>query len=379
MLLPLSSSHHLIIPNRQQRPKRNRTKHFYSILFTLKNIFYVAAMNVPTLTLDSRNIAYHGGKLLEKISPADSRKNDGVFRISFYRHATQTIASQNGFIWAAAEAFDRQSGVIIRVDDIWLAVLAQLKPFIYQAVWPLILQYIPNFTRAELNDTQVVAERLCNVVNAMFGPKIANILIRHFSTTTATDSGAAALIMLGRDCQVQHHRRFDKPLEPDNRAPIIVVGDTKDWNTLRETFAILRTWSPELEKLISHHSKFLDEMLQREFWDRMLKVEDNGQQTVGWLLNFFDPKKLAQTGPFRFNIEMPSAVTTIPIKADHGQGPRNCTMVGGLLGHSRDSSGVVDPDTRRGFHIVQPMSGWLVYYDKSPETVKTEEVIVIED
>ncbi|KAJ9424595.1 hypothetical protein QL093DRAFT_2219143, partial [Fusarium oxysporum] len=49
----------------------------------------------------------------------------------------------------------------------------------------------------------------------------------------------------------------------------------------------------------------------------------------------------------------------------HSQDLRNCTIVGGLLGHSRERSGVLDQETRGELGIVQPMSGWLVYFNKN--------------
>ncbi|KAF5261919.1 hypothetical protein FOXYS1_7384 [Fusarium oxysporum] len=330
-------------------------------------------MDVPTTSLNAFNVGLHGGQLLEKISPVDSRKSDGVFKINFHRNAFQTVASQNGFIWAAAEIYDRNTGLNIRVDNIWLAILAQLKPYIYQAVRPQAKQDILTFTRAELNNPDLVAKRLSDMVEARIGPQVTNVLMPHFSTTMHTDSGAAALILLGTHCKAQPHRIFMKPKKTYDRKTMVVVGDTADWEKLRQSFATIRTWSPDLEAMVSRHSSLLDKMLgagyqfdhPSEFWDGMLKVDHDGRLSGGWILDFFDPRKINQPEGFTFNDDMTSAVTTIPIRVGHSQDIRNCTIVGGLLGHSRERSGVLDQETRGELGIVQPMSGWLVYFNKN--------------
>ncbi|KAK2692119.1 hypothetical protein QWA68_009046 [Fusarium oxysporum] len=219
-------------------------------------------MDVPTTSLNAFNVGLHGGQLLEKISPVDSRKSDGVFKINFHRNAFQTVASQNGFIWAAAEIYDRNTGLNIRVDNIWLAILAQLKPYIYQTVRPQAKQDILTFTRAELNNPDLAAKRLSDMVEARIGPQVTNVLMPHFSTTTHTDSGAAALILLGTHCKAQPHRIFMKPKETYDRKTMVVVGDTADWEKLRQSFATIRTWSPDLEAMVSRHSSLLDKMLR---------------------------------------------------------------------------------------------------------------------
>ncbi|KAF5653495.1 hypothetical protein F25303_2202 [Fusarium sp. NRRL 25303] len=122
----------------------------------------------------------------------------------------------------------------------------------------------------------------------------------------------------------------------------------------------------------------------------MLETNNLGWPTGGWLLWFFDPQKLiTQPQGLGFDTDMPSAVSTIPVKVDFGQGPKDCTMVGGLLAHSLDKLSYGDPVTLLGqgfvlpipdsFYYVQPMPGWLFYIDNSPATAKTKEVIVLDD
>ncbi|KAF5557192.1 DUF4419 domain-containing protein [Fusarium phyllophilum] len=222
-------------------------------------------MDVPTWELNDQNIAYHGGQLLDKISPADNAKSAGVFTINFFNHTAETIDSQNGFIWALAEYFDKHTGLIIRVDDIWLAALALLKPHICEVFHTRQTQKIPTFTRAQLKDTKEVVDCLTDMVKATFGDQVANLLLPRFSTTFQADSGAAALILLGTNCQPHHCRRFEKPREPNDRSPIFVSVRGDDWLKLQETFAKLRNHSRRMDDLIWRLSSFVDEM-RRAGW-----------------------------------------------------------------------------------------------------------------
>ncbi|KAF5653494.1 hypothetical protein F25303_2201 [Fusarium sp. NRRL 25303] len=243
-------------------PKQNPTKHFlfYSILVTHKNIFFITAMNVPTWELNHSNIGYHGGNLLKEISPTDSAKCSHVFKVDFFKPTAKTIASRNGFISAAAEVFDKKTGLLIRVDDIWLAVLALLKPHICQVFHPQQTPESLSFTRAELNDKKELNKRLCAMVDAKFGTEVAKILMPHFSTAFLTDSVAAALILLGTNCQSQYHRKLEKPMKPNDRGPIVVWECEEDWKTLRETLAKLGNKSRQLDDIIYLLNGFMDKL-----------------------------------------------------------------------------------------------------------------------
>jgi hypothetical protein len=99
----------------------------------------------------------------------------------------------------------------------------------------------------------------------------------------------------------------------------------------------------------------------------MLQTE-LGQPVGGWLLNFFDAQKVAQIQGLRFATDMPSAVASFPIKVNFGLGPRDCTMVGGSFAYARDTY-PPDPEARFRYEFVQPLTGWVNYYNKPPENV----------
>ncbi|PNP86439.1 hypothetical protein FNYG_00141 [Fusarium nygamai] len=210
----------------------------------------------------------HADQFLAKISPYHYGQSDGITNIDILYLPPYIVGSQNGFIWAAAEVFDTHRGLVIRVDDIWLAILALLKPHIYEAFDPEEDIHVPKFTREQLNNWPLV----------------------------------------------------------------------------------------------------------KKFWDQMLEADERGRLSGGWLSNFFDRRKAAESPEPIFDTAMPSAVASIPLEVDFGQGKWYCTMVGGLFAHSRDESGVDNYE----YHAVEPLPGWLVYLDKPPGESKSKEATTVE-
>ncbi|KAF5682513.1 hypothetical protein FCIRC_4947 [Fusarium circinatum] len=217
---------------------------------------------IPTKNLTDRNVA---NDLLLRLSRADLEKSYGIIYINLLGIPPYIWPSQNGFIWAASEVFDKQRGLTIQVDHIWLAGLALMKPLLHEAFGLQEDQEIPAFTQDELKDEQRVANCLTDMVKVKFCPEVSDLLMPDFSTTTPQDSVAAALILLGTTCPGQNHRTFDQRLEPNDRKPIEVLGAKADWKKLQETFLKLSLECQDTRRLadmIWRLDDFVDKLLR---------------------------------------------------------------------------------------------------------------------
>ncbi|KAI1036514.1 hypothetical protein LB503_003305 [Fusarium chuoi] len=348
---------------------------------------------MPIPSLNDPNVALHfGAQLLARISPDDYVKSDAVFNLHYEPDAYNIVPSQNGFIWAATDTHDRNIGLVIQVDNIWLAILTQLKPFILGALRLQEAQKIPEFTLPELENPHMVAKRLRAMVGTTFGSEPASVLMPDFSTTTCGYTGAASLILLGKQCKVHYHRVFSTPRGTYERQHQQVHGDAADWNKLREKLGTIQTWSPELKPMIEGHVSFLRDMLATGnqyykpvphvaappgasqwtvFWAGMLKLIWGRMIVGGWIFRFFDLSKVVYGGTY--NEYVPSAVTSLPVSVHDIGSPRNCTMIGGFLGHLFGASGVYDESTQAELPMAQPMPGWLVYAEKEPPVQEDHE------
>ncbi|KAF5990081.1 hypothetical protein FBULB1_277 [Fusarium bulbicola] len=282
-------------------------------------------MDITTVDTRADDMPRVGDKILQQVFENQNINSGGVFRIELFHHSPEIVPCHNGFIWAATEIYDGNSQLTIRVDDIWLAILAQLKPEMAEFRKTQNQYNTAIFTTEQLNNSAQVAQRLSDTVKKRFDDEKRQVLMPHFSTTTPEDTTSAALLLLGAPCPTIKQRVL-KPEEPDY-AKHVMVDD---------------------------------------FWKDMLKVDHNKQLTGGWLRDFLRPPRGTGQPALFLNNHMPSAVAALPILFRGDQGSKPCKMIGGLLGYSRWPDVM---DTRDPRIIAQPISGWMVYDDIKPREV----------
>ncbi|KAF5253582.1 hypothetical protein FANTH_1509 [Fusarium anthophilum] len=200
-----------------------------------------------------------GNGFLLRLSRAAFNKSQGVIYFHMYRDIRQVIASQHGLIWTATQVYDNDPAITIRVDNIWLAILAQLKPQIFTHRQAFAINYTEVFTQTDLDDQNVVADRLSARVRAKLGDHVAGILLPHFSETTPLDTTSAALLLLGEYCPTRPHRTLG-PKVTHSFQNALIGGARADWQLMRTKFEAIGLWSKELKTMVKRHSSFLDRM-----------------------------------------------------------------------------------------------------------------------
>ncbi|KAF5544737.1 DUF4419 domain-containing protein [Fusarium mexicanum] len=218
-------------------------------------------MDITTVDTTAEDMPRVGDKILEQVSHSHVRHSHGVFRIELNHHSPVIVPCNNGFIWAAIEVYDSNPRVTIRADEIWLAILAQLKPQMAKFRKNQTQDNIPTFTTEQLNDTAQVAQRLSDTVAKRFDAEKRQVLMPHFSKTTHEDSTSVALLLLGRPCTTTKQRVLN-PEEIHYAKHVTVVGQPADWQQLRDKLAAIGSWSNELKTMVNRHSSLLEKMLQ---------------------------------------------------------------------------------------------------------------------
>ncbi|KAF5608214.1 uncharacterized protein FSUBG_4750 [Fusarium subglutinans] len=328
-------------------------------------------MNPPIQTKDLDD-PYVADDFLSRLSIANWKKSDGVSKHQLSYGDTEVVPCHNGFIWAAAKVYDSDSALTIRIDDMWLAMLAHLKPVLYRHSRFTRITTLSTFTNEDLDDRILVASRLTDVVKTKLGDPLASTLMPNFSTTMPVDTTSAALFLLGDYCEFRQHRTLS-PKKNRSFKNTIFVGGPRDWISLRQKLAQIRILRKELEPLVNSLSGLVNLILQAGLQQDnshntgeppYVALEQSGHLSAGWLLNFLQP--LANNQP-RFHLDKEShpAVATLPILVKDGQDLHHHTMIGGLLGYST-SPIVDDMQTQTERHLVQPVSGWMTYNDKAP-------------
>ncbi|KAF5557270.1 hypothetical protein FNAPI_5482 [Fusarium napiforme] len=203
---------------------------------------------------------------LKRLSFLDWTRSKGVSQLQVLRIATEVVPCQNGFIWTAAKVHDSDSNVTIRIHNMWLAILAQLRPLIYRNCRRPLNMAVTIFTNQELHDPTLVATRLSDAVNTKLGVNLARTLMPNFEHTTPEDTASAALLLLGQYCTARQHRELGPKKDFFFRSAIF-SGGAPDWGILREKLAAIKLMSSELKAPVNRHEDFVYKMIQVGYLD----------------------------------------------------------------------------------------------------------------
>ncbi|KAF5590849.1 hypothetical protein FPANT_5880 [Fusarium pseudoanthophilum] len=220
-------------------------------------------MDEPTRSIQTKdlNIPANRDDFLKRVSHLNWTRSESVFKFEVPWLAPEVVPCQNGFIWAAAKMHDSDHSVSIRIHNMWLAILAQLRPLIYRNCrFPQNMAII-TFTNQELDDPTVVATRLSDAVNTKLCVDLAETLMPNFEDTKPEDTASAALLLLGKYCTARQHRELGPKKLSISRGARFLGGEA-DWDKLKEKLATLRHMRIELEAPVNRLSEFLSRLLQ---------------------------------------------------------------------------------------------------------------------
>ncbi|KAK3348748.1 hypothetical protein B0T25DRAFT_546431 [Lasiosphaeria hispida] len=145
------------------------------------------------------------------LSSAASTEASNVKRFmdsSFSKSTPAVTPSTNGLVSAAVEAWNNHHHLVLRPDDIWIAVISQLGFFVDAHA-----EELRSFFVAHQGQRELTVRQDANPDNADYGrfatdmadelsknvndPELVPWIIPNFSTTTDTDRVAASVLLMG--------------------------------------------------------------------------------------------------------------------------------------------------------------------------------------
>ncbi|KAK0673869.1 hypothetical protein QBC41DRAFT_298337 [Cercophora samala] len=232
--------------------------------------------------------------------------------------ATTLFAAKNGLVYALMEAYSNHHNLLLRPDDIWLAILSQLSVYI-NANAPLLRHlFIPSrkpsspqkqelYIPVELSPTLhhgALARQMASTLlpSSLTNPDMAHhFFLPSFSTTTETDEIAASILLMGSMQKYFVYSWGTRCGIPS----VTLLGDQADWEKMfhrcEEFLASGKFgqgardwWRGGLGYVLSNFVRSFQDpggKDTRGFWQRVLdRHEPNGSgQTTftGWLVNGF--------------------------------------------------------------------------------------------
>jgi hypothetical protein len=355
-----------------------------------------------------------GGSPRTRLQPASQKQ---IIQSSFptlSRTTSTTYAAKNGLVFACLEAYNNHHNLVLRPDDIWLAILTQLSAYVNgnsSSLQPLLLhsqQRTLNQLHIETplspkTDHAQLAQRMAALVSQqqhLRDPSLLqDFILPAFSTTLPSDTAVASIALLGT---MQKYFVYSWGTRCGIPA-VRLLGTPQDWANLAGRCAAYLgkgVFGAEAERWYRIALKPVLDGLEesfrepggqkaRLFWSRVVdKEEPNGSGKVaysGWVTAFaywdekgrclWDQHQLAgQRGGGVVRLErgqVPMGFVKVPVTLVESGVGRSCEMVAGSLGIKArrwEEEGLEgDGDAgrgrgREGYDTIQPESGWFMYY-----------------
>ena len=360
---------------------------------------------MPTFTVTEgldASPGYHSGdrknatQLLEECSRQVHSNCEQMLHSSF--SATLPITpnldgSPNGFVWAVIQAYNQHRNLVIRPDDVWLAILTQLNLHINNThAEELRGKFVAHDGQRELEivhdgplDTydwegfpQKVVDRLGQLVTDR---DLQQWILPNFSTTEPEDEAVCSVVMTST---LQHYVRYK--LRPRCGLPeVTLLGDKSDWEAIMTRIEKLLSFSDEtwawymlVSQVISHFIKAFedpDSTENKDFWQNVAQFRTtNGINYLdGWITAFCywnDQGEKLQRGPgYQLNRtqyyqvevdEIPSgfALVNVTIVEDGQQ------YMARMIAGSMATFGYVNASELGHYGTLQPEIGWCLFETK---------------
>ncbi|KAJ3340067.1 hypothetical protein HDU93_007409 [Gonapodya sp. JEL0774] len=308
------------------------------------------------------------------------------------------VPLRGGLVDLVLQAYCKHHNLVIRPDDVWIAIVSQFARFAEANAEVLRSRFVnfegkKNLTFVSSGTMQtpgLMAEAVdwfeAEIHKNVKDQDLRRWIIPHFSTTTQTDRIVGGMLLM---TTVKSY--FDYEMELLCGIPRITLeGERQDWEEVLLRASRLASygsdcvaWQDMLVPILGHFVAAFDGTVDLEFWNRICDIHILGSGSdylSGWITTFtvFDKhgKWQANCKTIPDHIDEPTTpwcvlseenVTTgcptCPIKVNDNGDEYNATLVVGLIG------GTIEPDQT----TLRPLVGWAVCRDPAKPSDPSEE------
>ncbi|KAH7097329.1 hypothetical protein BKA62DRAFT_716714 [Auriculariales sp. MPI-PUGE-AT-0066] len=343
-------------------------------------------------------------ELLKHSAPKQYANAKEFLQGAFIDTENGVVPCSNGLVYTVLQAWTQHHVLVLRPDDIWLAILAQFNLFVNANAERLRKIFVNHDGKQQL----VVIDVVHHAGNAPFGniartfaelvrdnvrdPTLHDWALPNFTTTTQTDVVAGAVLLMSA---MQEYFEY-VVVFGSGLAQVCLAGTKQDWENILRRLDYLNHfgdecayWRTLLVPVMKRFVAAYDDphgQANLDFWRRIVHREHgmSGASTIsGWLGAFcvFDDKgqiRTPRSGPDNLTLDgmsyptidqkyIPRGYADVPIKLIGPQGVTMSTMIAGVVGMRVGSS--QDPAVSlTGVHdMVAPQVGWWIYINKSDD------------
>ena len=299
------------------------------------------------------------------------------------------VGSFNGFVWAVIQAYNQHRNLVIRPDDVWLAILTQLNVHINANAKELRGRFVAHDGQMELEIVhdgpledynwkefpQKVVDKLGQLVT---DGDLKQWILPNFSTTDPNDKVVCSMVMTSTLQQYAKYKLRTRCGLPT----VTLLGEKSDWEAILTRIEKLlsfseetRIWYMSLSPVISHFikaSEYPDSTENKEFWQNVVQIKEiNGLHYLyGWITAFCcwnDRGERLHQGPgyqlnstqyYRVGIdEIPSGFALVNVTINEDGHEYKARMTAGSMA----TFGYVNGSEKGEYGTVQPEIGWCIF------------------
>ena len=250
-----------------------------------------------------------------KITPQDADSFFGQ-NFTFRTFAERSLGStfnpdedieyiDEGLVGTVLTAYNGHHNLVIRPDDVWIAILSQLSFHINADAEALRTKFVPHENKKQLIlsippsplnsiDWDEAGKAMVDLMDNNLADKgLKNWIMPTFSTTTTKDKTVAAILMMA-----SMQKYFDYVYEMGCGIPKVTLEGTKeDWESIQGRLEKLDTWDDTtrdwhdmLRPIIKKFIAAFDGEIDDQFWGHIISSEMYGSGGTmlisGWMTAF---------------------------------------------------------------------------------------------
>jgi hypothetical protein len=273
-------------------------------------------VTMPATFAPTKFLAESVRQRVERRTPTDILSNacrsqfeeaDEILQSSFDAAGhNDIIPSQNGFVYAVLTAYNEHHGLVVRPDDVWLAILTQFNFFVNANAEALRKQFVSHEGKRELEVRAVgtrytvdfghMASALTKEIDKnVLDPVLRAWILPDFTTTTTNDTIVCSVVMMATMKAYFSYRFRLKCGIPR----VTLEGEKEDWEKILARLEKLReyglqaiAWYHLLHPIISQFVKAFDAPHAEEninFWGLVAHRQGGGsgpRYVSGWITAF---------------------------------------------------------------------------------------------
>ncbi|KAK3831971.1 MAG: hypothetical protein J3R72DRAFT_425237 [Linnemannia gamsii] len=290
--------------------------------------------------------------------PLPSKESSEKDLLIFAKH-------KNGLVDAALEAYNEHHHLVIRPDDVWIAILSQFNFFVNANAEKLRHLFVAHKGRKQLSiqtsgplrswDFGNLAMQMGELIQEhVLDPELREWVMPDFTTTTTDDKIIGSVIMMSTLQSYFKYRIFTMCGLP----AVTLLGEKEDWEKILARIEKLTEYGEETTQwrdlLKAVLTRFVetfnnpDSEETKDFWRKIAHLRSGGSgpsSITGWITAFcfFSSKgvslynrggvRLGDTAFHRVETgDIPAGYAIVPVLLDENGTETRAAMVAGLVG-----------------------------------------------